>query len=455
MTQENNSDRILTILICTFAIIFGIVFKLMPSYYYWQGQNYYKKQDYVKARKNFKNAYFFNQHNKDYRYYYVKTLMHLSLTTTVQKELFEIASGTQQDSAQQIAERRITEFRNSIISYFGDNYIEQVPLDKGIIRWDKTKFPLKVAIVDASDNKNLLSYYRTEIVRAFSQWQAATGFITFEMTNSIETADILVRIAPPPEDMCSGQTCRYVVGFTTPNYKGPTLYDMTIVLYTNDPFGNYFSDKELYNTILHEIGHALGIMGHSYSTEDLMYMTADNDSSFYAPYRSSFQYLSSKDINTIRLLYKLLPTITNTPLNELNKKGLIYAPIILGTSAEISSRKLKEAQNYIKNAPDIAGGYIDMGIAYAELNKNKEALKAMQKAYELAKSDNEKYMVSYNLAVMNMNKGDYDTALKFAREAKELYNSDEVKELITNIKHAKLTNKKSFKGTLLKYNEDN
>lgn len=255
--------------------------------------------------------------------------------------------------------------------------------------------------------------------------------------------------------MCSGQTCRYVVGFTTPNYKGPTLYDMTIVLYTNDPFGNYFSDKELYNTILHEIGHALGIMGHSYSTEDLMYMTADNDSSFYAPYRSSFQYLSSKDINTIRLLYKLLPTITNTPLNELNKKGLIYAPIILGTSAEISSRKLKEAQNYIKNAPDIAGGYIDMGIAYAELNKNKEALKAMQKAYELAKSDNEKYMVSYNLAVMNMNKGDYDTALKFAREAKELYNSDEVKELITNIKHAKLTNKKSFKGTLLKYNEDN
>ena len=69
MTQENNSDRILTILICTFAIIFGIVFKLMPSYYCWQGQNYYKKQDYVKARKNFKNAYFFNQHNKDNRYY--------------------------------------------------------------------------------------------------------------------------------------------------------------------------------------------------------------------------------------------------------------------------------------------------------------------------------------------------------------------------------------------------
>ena len=195
-------------------------------------------------------------------------------------------------------------------------------------------------------------------------------------------------------------------------------------------------------------------MGHSYSSEDLMYMTADDDNSFYAPYRSSFQYLSSKDVNTIKLLYKLIPDITNTPINAFSKKGLIYAPIILGTSAEISSRKLKEAKNYIKNAPEIAGGYIDLGIAYAELNKQKEALKAMSKAYELAKSDNEKYMITYNLAVMNMNKGDFDTALKYAREAKELYNSEEIKDLIMNIKHAKLTNKKSFKGTLLKYSED-
>ena len=87
---------------------------------------------------------------------------------------------------------------------------------------------------------------------------------------------------------------------------------MTIILYSKDPFGNFFSDKELYNTILHEIGHALGIMGHSYSSEDLMYMATDNDSNFYAPYRSSFQYLSSKDINTIKLLYKMFPDISNT-----------------------------------------------------------------------------------------------------------------------------------------------
>ena len=81
-------------------------------------------------------------------------------------------------------------------------------------------------------------------------------------------------------------------------------------------------------------------------------------------------------------------------------------------------------------------------------------MKAMTKAYELAKSDSEKYMVTYNLAVMNMNNGNFDNALKFAEEAKQIYDSEEVKDLLMNIKHARLTNKKYSKGSLMKYGED-
>lgn len=450
--NKYNSDRFLTIIICTFAVIFALVFKLMPTYYYHMGHHYLKKQDYVKARANFKNAYFFNRNDKDYRYYYVKSLLNLSPSEPIQKELFELASSSQQDSAQQAAITRVSEWRNAVLNNIGDNYIEQVPLDKGIIRWDIKKFPLKVVIVDNSEI-NVPSYYKNEILQAFAQWQVSTRLIKFELTNRIKDANIIVKIMPPPENVCEGNVCRYVVGFTTPNYKDSTLYDMTIVLYSTDPFGNYFSDKELYNTILHEIGHALGIMGHSYSSEDLMYMTSENDNSFYAPYRSSFQYLSTKDINTIELLYKLIPNITNTPLEEFNTKGLIYAPIILGTSSQISMRKLKEAQNYIKNAPNLAGGYIDLAIAYTELNKNRDALKALEKALELAKSDNEKFMVNYNLAVLNMNENNLEAALNYAKAAKQINNSEEVKELITNINHAKLANKKPFKGHMMSFDE--
>ena len=361
----------------------------------------------------------------------------------VQKYLFEIAESKEDDSARQLAEMQISHWQDNILANIGEHYIEQVPLDNRIIRWDEKTFPLKIAITDNS-NIDIPPYYRTEILEAFAQWQTAADFLKFEEIQNAKEADIVVDIIPLPDNVCEGQVCRYVVGFTTPKYKGSNLKKMTISLYDKDPYGNYFSDKELYNTILHEIGHALGIMGHSYSSEDLMYMTTEN-SSFYSPYRSSFQYLSSKDINTIKLLYKLIPDITNTPLKQMDTKGLIYAPIVLGSSEDISSRKLEEAKNYIKNAPDIAGGYIDLGIAYAELNKTNEAVKAMNKALELAKSDNEKYMANYNLAALYMNNGKLDKALIYAKEAQNIYDSNEIKDLITNINHAKSSKKKPFK----------
>ena len=444
MTSKNNTDRQITIFICIFAIAFGLFYKLLPVFFFWQGQNNLKNNEYIKAFKNLKAAYKFNRHNKDYRYYYTLSLTKLSPTVKVQKYMFEIAESKENDSARQLAELEISKWQDNIISNIGDNYIEQEPLDNRIIRWDEKTFPLKIAITDNS-NIELPPYYRVEILEAFAQWQSSVNFLKFEEIQNSKDADIVVDIVPLPDNVCEGQVCRYVVGYTTPKYNGAKLKKMIISLYDKDPYGNYFSDKELYNTILHEIGHALGIMGHSYSSEDLMYMTTESNNSFYAPYRSSFQYLSSQDINTINLLYKLIPDITNTPLKQLDTKGLIYAPVVLGSSEDISSRKLEEAKNYIKNAPDISGGYIDLGIAYAELNKNTEALKAMNKALTLAKSDNEKYMANYNIAALYMNNGKLDKALTFAKEAQNIYDTDEIKDLITNINHAKLSKNKPFK----------
>ena len=82
-----------------------------------------------------------------------------------------------------------------------------------------------------------------------------------------------------------------------------------------------------------------------------------------------------------------------------------------------------------------------MGIAYAELNKYKDAIKALEKGYELATSDNEKYLILYNMSAIYMNTKKYDKAMEYAQQAKQLYDCDEIKELIMNIKHAKLTKK--------------
>lgn len=380
------TDRIFTVTICTLAILFAVIVKLLPPFFYAQGNINFKKADYVKAHNFYKKAYNFDKNNLDYRYYYVQSLLHLSPSITVQKEVFEMSMSEKKDSAQLAAEDKVSEWKNNVLQNIGNNYIEQAPLDNGIIRWDESSFPLKVFLTNQSDI-NIPEYYTEEIFRALTQWEKSTGFIQFKKTDKSKSANIIIKILPLPNDVCDNNQCKYAVGYTTPNYKNNFLKNMTIVLYAKDPYGNFFSNKELYNTILHEIGHALGIMGHSYSSEDLMYMSSENSNNIYAKYRSSFQYLSSKDINTIKLLYKLMPTITNT--HNISTKGLIYAPIILGTNKDISQRKLKEAQNYIQKAPELPNGYIDLGIAYAELGKEKEAINAMEQGLKLSKNNSE------------------------------------------------------------------
>ena len=426
------NKKIIKFLIYFFVLL--AIIKFTPDIIFLIGKNFMQKQEYLKANSCFKNAYFLNKNNKNYKFYYVKSLTQLSPTIEVQKEVFDIASSDSKDSAQALAQSKINKWRNIVLQNIGDNYIEQVAINNGIMRWDTETFPIKIIILDNS-NKPSPQYYRTQILKAFSQWNVSAGFLKFAVVNREKDANITIKIESIPENTCEGNICKYVAGFTLPEYNGKILKKMSITLYSTDPFGNFFSDKEIYNTILHEIGHALGIMGHSYNSEDLMYMEQNNNSNIYSQHKSSFQYLSSKDINTIKLLYKLSPDITNNL--HVNTKGLIYPPIILGSSKDIANRKLKEAEHYVKKAPNMPNGYVDLALAYAELNRKNDAIKAMHKAYELSKSNDEKYLTAYNLASMYFEYDDNKNALKYAQIAKQLSPNSEIDDLITNIKFKK------------------
>lgn len=410
------------------AIICALIYRFMPNYFYAQGKANYDKKNYEKAYEYFNKSHSIFKNNQDYRYYYVQTMLQLKPTKEIQQKVFEISTDKKNDSAHNSAERQVKRWKYSVMQNIGSNYIEQVPTDKKIIRW--SNFPIKVAIVNNSGTE-VPQYYKNEILRALSQWQNSTGFIRFNETNSGKDANIVIEIKKLPENVCQGNVCRFVLGFTTPEYSGKLLKKMNIVLYDKTPDGMFFSDKDLFNTVLHELGHALGIMGHSYNSEDLMYMSAENDD-IYSQYKSSFQYLTDNDINTIKLLYKLIPDITDN--ENISTDNLIYAPIILGSDEEISNRKLKEAKNYIKNAPDLAGGYIDLGIAYSELGKTNEAINAMHKAYEKAKTDNEKYMALYNLSAIYFEAKMFDKAKEYALKAQQISDTDEVRNIILHLK---------------------
>lgn len=428
MEMKNSRLYILTVILVTLLV----TFKFLPGHLLTAGKSQFKNGNYIKAHNSLSLGLKLQPYNKDMRYYYVKTLTKFRSTFKVQKKIFEFSESKQNDSAKTLAATKISGWKFQILKQFGNSYIEQAPYDKKILHWDINTFPLKVYIPNTTERK-LPNYYVSEIKNSFYLWQKASGFVSFVYVNNPKKADIIIEFATIDKTNCNTNGCKYVVAYTVPKIKNNRLKQMVITIYDKDPYGNYLSNKELHNTVLHEIGHSLGIMGHSYNTNDLMYMST-NQNQINTANKTNFMYLTSNDINTIKLLYKLVPDITNVPQSEINTSGMFYAPIILGNANLISTRKLIEAQNYVEKAPNISGGYIDLGIAYAELGKISEAIEALNKAEELATTDNERAIAYYNLAVVSMNNKKYKDAFKYAEISKNILPTEEINELLTAIR---------------------
>lgn len=410
-------------LILIFVFLFYVLFKFLPDFYLNLGKTDYLNKSYVSAYKNLRKALILSPKNRDIRYFYVETLIKLKPTLEVQKELYSISQSNQYDSANLIANMQISKWKNQILLNAGENYIEQTPSEGKILRWDADKFPLRVCIKNNSSNAP--EYFKNAIQQAFMQWQKSSGnLINFQFTDDEKQANIVVAINSSADmkkcDQKSNiQDCKYTVAYTTPDIEGDLLKKMNISFYDSNNLGQAFTQKEVYNTALHEIGHALGIMGHSYNKDNVMYMETAQNNDYFSEFRSDFQALSQADLNTLSLLYKMVPDVTNTPLSAFNTNHQFYPHIVLGSEEQIQSRKILEAQNYIKSAPDLPNGYIDLAAAYAELKKYNTAIEALNKALEFCSNDSEKFMVYYNFAVIYMNIKDWQTSLRYANMAKQ------------------------------------
>lgn len=439
-----------------FAVLFVLITLLivqrsLPSIAFNLGKQAYDNKNYVKAFNMLKFATELDSKNIECRYYYVETMLKLKPTLDVQRELFKISQANLSDTADLLSDKQIEIWRNNIFLNVGENYIEQAPMGDKILRWDAQTFPLKVYIKKDTPNQ-IPSYYQPAIQKAFWQWQNI-GPVSFKFINDEKNANILVTITSSQNiQKCDGPDCKYVVAFTKPTYNYSSLKEMTITFYDLNMANKPFSEREIYNTALHEIGHSLGIMGHSQNSDDLMYMQKTKEEAF-DKYRSDFQLISPRDANTLSLLYKLVPDITNTPLSKYNENYQFYAPIIIGDTKQANSKKLIEAQNYIKQAPNLPNGYIDLASAYAELKEYNKAIEALNSALSKSSDSSQTYLVYYNLAIIYMTAKDWDNAIKYAETAKLVQNSSDLDGLIALADYnrgEKDKAKREFTQTLIK-----
>jgi len=399
-----------------FFVVFVFLFNNIISYGAFSIGNYtYSHKNYQVAKKYYQKAYFLKPDNPDFKDKYIKALIKLPLDYQIQKELFDVYKSDTTSPAVIEAYKRLEKFRDTVYSSFEPNYFPScMGENQKIIRWDETKFPLTVYI---KKDKTAKSWQIDLVKSAFKEWDSLiNNFFKFKFVDDESDANIVVNYDLSLHS--DAKNDRYFVGaLTTPVINNKNMLEkMVISVNLKDNHGVQIPDDLLYSTVLHEIGHALGIMGHSNDFDDLMYI-------------SSTGKFTKRDINTIKLLYLIVPDVSNTTADKLNVKSRIYAPIISGFKNDADVEQYKKAVTYIQRAPDVAAGWDELAIYYYQTKDYPKSIKAYLKAKSLARSDNEKVYLNFKIAMVYMELKDYNNAISYLQTAQQIQPNTQLRSL--------------------------
>lgn len=159
--------------------------------------------------------------------------------------------------------------------------------------WSMRSMPIPVYIGPGKGLQNYQDAYADEIKNAFRIWQEATGnIIRFTFVNSPGQADIEVKWTDNRSDMNNSVER----GLTSTHYKNGFIYGAKIKIITLPINQMTVMSPMMMRTLgLHEIGHALGISGHSPNAKDIMFALSSTT--------ETEPQLSRRDLRTIGLLY--------------------------------------------------------------------------------------------------------------------------------------------------------
>lgn len=191
----------------------------------------------------------------------------------------------------------------------GSNYISEVLNGGFVIRWNEDTFPLKIYIGKCV---GCPEYYEKEVFKAFRHWSAISdGYFTFDFINVPENADIKVLFMDSEGRVCNGNLG--LSGLQSFSYTNNLLTNVSINLYKKDCSANFYRQDLFATTAMHEIGHVLGLNGHSPYEDDLM----------HSAHLNGAVDASVADLNTLRILYSIIPDITNAEISAVQKSKLV------------------------------------------------------------------------------------------------------------------------------------
>jgi tetratricopeptide (TPR) repeat protein len=237
----------------------------------------------------------------------------------------------------------------------------------GMTRWALDSMPLKVCIKNSESVPNFRPEFIQILKQAFEDWSNGSNkMVTFTFVDNESSANIVCSWTHNPKEMMSSAEGGHAM--VIPDLQGITK--AIIILLTVNPANALVSDKFARRVDLHEIGHALGLLGHSKNPNDIMFSSlppADLDcalserdkNTLVALYSADSSKIASRPLDISRLMMTGDPSSTVMRMVKLNAEA---AEAMKGRNFALAVAKLEEAHKLDPTSEVVNG---NLGSAYA------------------------------------------------------------------------------------------